>query len=100
MWRSLPLRVFGRAVYDKPELVSRQPIAEFFAAPQSPDSRAYRLYRHFLLETSQVPGGFYSAGGRRKALRKLVDLMLHDQDPYDALLSPNAAEPQHVRVIT
>jgi len=100
LWRGLPVKILGQAVYDKPEFVSPQPLQAFFASPARPDSRAYADYRQFLLETSQVPGGFYSAGGRRKALRKLVDLMLHDQDPYDALLSPNAAEPQHVRVIT
>ncbi len=34
-------------------------------SPTRPDTRAYRDYRHYLLETSQMPGGFYSARGRR-----------------------------------
>jgi capsular polysaccharide export protein len=96
LWRSLPLRVFGRAVYDKPELVSRQPIAEFFATPQSPDSRAYRLYRHFLLETSQVPGGFYAARSRKHLLRHVADMILSEADPYDALLGGTAAPRQQL----
>jgi capsular polysaccharide export protein len=33
LWRGLPLKCFGRAVYDKPEFVSAQPLAEFFARP-------------------------------------------------------------------
>ena len=64
-----------------------------------PDSRAYRDYRHFLLETSQVPGGFYSARGRRTLLRQVVDMMLDAQDPYDALIAGNATPRQQLRVV-
>lgn len=99
LWRGLPVKILGQAVYDKPEFVSPQPLSAFFAAPSRPDSRAYADYRQFLLETSQVSGGFYSAAGRRRALRRLVDLMLSDRDPYDVLLKPQAAGPQHVRAI-
>jgi capsular polysaccharide export protein len=43
LWRGLPLKCFGAAVYDKPEFVSDQPLADFFADPQAPDSAAYRF---------------------------------------------------------
>ncbi|OCX66813.1 capsule biosynthesis protein CapA [Thioclava sp. SK-1] len=99
LWRGLPLKAFGRAVFDKPEFVSSQPLAEFFAAPARPDSRAYRDYRHYLLETSQVPGGFYSAKGRRTLLRQVVDMILSPEDPYDALRDGNASPRQQLRVI-
>lgn len=99
LWRGLPLKVFGRAVYAKPEFVSGQPLAEFFARPTRPDSRAYRDYRHFLLETSQVPGGFYSARGRRELLRQVVDMMLAPEDPYDALALGTAAPRQQLRLV-
>ena len=99
LWRSLPLKAFGRAVYSKPEFVSPQPIEQFFAQPTRPDTRAYRDYRHYLLETSQVPGGFYSSRGRRELLRQVVDMMLSAQDPYDALESGNAAPRQQLRVV-
>ena len=99
LWRGLPLKVFGQAVYDKPEFVSAQPLPEFFAAPTRPDSRAYRDYRHYLLETSQVPGGFYASRGRRELLRQVVDMMLAAQDPYDALTSGNAAPRQQLRIV-
>ena len=85
LWRGIPLRAFGTAVYAKPEFVSDQPLAMFFADPRRPNARAYRNYRRFLLETSQLPGGFYSAKGRRQLLRVLVDMMLSEEDPYDAL---------------
>ena len=99
LWRGLPLKAYGRAVFSKPEFVSDQPLPEFFAAPRRPDSRAYRDYRHFLLETSQVPGGFYSARGRRTLLRQVVDMMLDAQDPYDALIAGNATPRQQLRVV-
>ncbi len=99
LWRGMPLRVFGAAVYDKPEFVSSQPLPEFFAQPTRPDLRAYRDYRRFLLETSQVPGGFYSAAGRRQLLRQVVDLILAPEDPYEALIAGVAAPRQHLRLV-
>lgn len=82
LWRGIPLKLFGTAVYDKPEFVSDQPLPAFLASPQKPQTAAYRDYRQFLLETSQVPGGFYSAKGRRQLLRQLTDLMLASVEPY------------------
>lgn len=99
LWRGVPLKTFGRAVYDKPELVSSQPLREFFAAPQRPDTRAYRDYRHFLLETSQVPGGFYSTRGRKLLLRQVVDMMLAPEDPYDALVAGSGAPRQQLFIV-
>jgi capsular polysaccharide export protein len=100
LWRGLALKAFGAAVYAKPEFVSSQPLADFFARPSRPDTRAYRDYRHYLLETSQVPGGFYSARGRRELLRQVVDMMLQAEDPYDALTSGNAAPRQQLRAVS
>ncbi len=100
LWRGIPLKTFGQAVYDKPEFVSTKPLHEFFAGAERPDHRAYKDYRRFLLETSQVPGGFYSARGRRQLLRQAVDMMLAADDPYDALKSGTAAPRQQLRVVS
>ena len=100
LWRSIPLKVFGKAVYSKPEFVSEQPLEDFFSNPTRPDSRAFKDYRRYLLETSQVPGGFYSAGGRRQLLRQVVDMMLSDEDPYDALKSGRVPPRQPLRIVT
>lgn len=99
LWRGIPLKVFGRAVYAKPEFVSTQPLPEFFAAASRPDNRAYKDYRRYLLETSQLPGGFYSRKGRRQLLRQVVDMMLSGDDPYDALKSGTAAPRQQLRLV-
>lgn len=99
LWRGLPLKLFGNAVYAKPEFVSEQPLPEFFEAPTRPDKRAYRDYRHFLLETSQIAGGFYSSRGRRQLLRQVVDMMLAQDDPYQALQHGTAAPRQQLSVV-
>ena len=100
LWRGIPLKVFGRAVYAKSEFVSRQPLPAFFAGATRPDNRAYKDYRRYLLETSQVAGGFYSARGRRQLLRQVVDMMLLPEDPYDALKSGSAAPRQQLKLVT
>ena len=97
--RGIPLKVFGDAVYAKPEFVSDLPVDAFFATPGRPDNRAFMDYRRYLLETSQVPGGFYSARGRRQLMRQVVDMMLDPQDPYDSLRTGKAAPRQQLRVV-
>ncbi|MEF3047227.1 capsule biosynthesis protein [Pseudotabrizicola sp. L79] len=99
LWRGMPLKCFGAAVYAKPEFVSTQSLPDFFARPTRPDSRAYRDYRHYLLETSQITGGFYSTRGRRELLRQVVDMMLAAEDPYQALESGSAAPRQQLRLV-
>jgi len=99
LWRGLPVKAFGQAVYRKPEFVSDQPLDQFFQNPTRPDSRAYRDYRHYLLETSQITGSFYSARGRRQLLRQVVDLMLSPEDPYDALAAGRPAPRQHLQLV-
>ncbi|WP_380054211.1 capsule biosynthesis protein [Falsihalocynthiibacter sp. SS001] len=99
LWRGLPLKTFGTAVYNKPEFISSEPLDEFFASPSRPDNRAYKDYRHFLLETSQVAGGFYSVRGRRQLLRQVVDMMLSPYDPYEALKAGKAAPRQQLRLV-
>ena len=99
LWRGMPLRTFGDAVYAKPDFVSSQPLPDFFAQPSRPDLRAYRDFRRYLLETSQIPGGFYSARGRRELLRHVTDLLLAPEDPYDALRSGNAAHRQQLHML-
>ncbi len=96
LWRGLPVRSLGRAVYEKPGLISKQPLAEFFQSPARPNGRAYRIYRDYLLETSQVPGGFYADHSRAHALRLVVDLMLAPDDPYDALATGRSQHRQQL----
>jgi capsular polysaccharide export protein len=97
--RGIPLKVFGDAVFAKPEFVSTLTLPEFFSKPNRPDIRAYKEYRQYLLETSQISGGFYSARGRDQLMRLVVDMVLAPQDPYEALETGNAAPRQQLRVV-
>lgn len=92
LWRGMPVRAMGRAVYNKPGLTSRQSLDAFFAAPTPPDPEFYEGFRRFLLMTSQIEGGFYRTDGRRAAARGAAPLMLAERDPYDiaATVAPKA----------
>jgi capsular polysaccharide export protein len=100
LWRGIPVKTLGRAVYAKPELVSDQPLTAFFTDPTPPDMRAYRDFRHFLLESSQVAGGFYSARGRQRLLREVIDLMLDPRDPYTTLSHGKPRRKQPLRAVS
>lgn len=95
LWRGKPLRSFGAAVYDKPGLVSHQPLAEFFASPTPPDRAAYAVFRRFLLETSQLPGGYYAERSRRLLLSRCVARVLSAHDPYEMTPAGEASCRQH-----
>lgn len=99
LWRGLPTRAFGNAVYGKPSLVSHQPLDAFFADPVPPDRDDYLTYRRYLLATSQIPGGYYSPKARSRILRHAVDMMLARADPYERLAQPPASGQQHLRVL-
>lgn len=99
LWRGIPLRAFGIAIYGKPELVSDQPLAEFYADPKAPDRKAYRDFRDFLLATSQLPGSFYASKGRRQLLRQVPDMMLAQRDPYAIARPQSEALRQQFRLV-
>jgi len=85
LWRNLPVRAIGQSVFKKDGLVSRQSLADFFENPTPPDRAAYMIYRRFLLQTSQVAGGYYTAEGRAALTRRVIDMMLAPHGPYESL---------------
>ena len=100
LWRALPLKVFGDAVYRRSEFVSDQSLTDFFGSPDQPEHNAYLTYRKFLLATSQIPGGFYGIFSRRKLLRQIPDLMLAEQSAYERMLADkNEAGRQHLSIV-
>lgn len=91
IWRGLPVRALGRAVYAKPGIVSDQALDAFFANPLRPDQQAYWRFRKFLLETSQLKGSFYSRPGIAALLEELPAALLAPVDPYERALATPAA---------
>ncbi|MBV1866096.1 MAG: capsular biosynthesis protein [Rhodobacteraceae bacterium] len=99
LWRGLPVKAMGTGVFCKPEFTSPQSLNDFFANPQKPDLSAYRDYRQYLLMTSQITGGFYSRKGRVRLVRRVVDMVLSDHDPYDLLASSSATPLQQLQIV-
>ena len=99
LWRGLPVMALGAGVFCKPEFTSQQSLEEFFEEPKKPDLSAYRDYRQYLLMTSQITGGFYSRKGRVRLIRRVVDMVLSDHDPYDLLTKAGEAPVQQLRVV-
>ncbi len=98
LWRGLPVKTLGPAPHAKPEFSSQQSLSAFFAKPDPPDVEAYMMFRKYLISTCQIPGGFYSRKARLRLLRRAVDLLLADQDPYDTLASADASA-QHLQLV-
>lgn len=91
--RGLPTKALGRAIYDKPGLTSRRPdLKSFFTHPDAPDKHAYHAFQKFLETTSQIRGGFYADHERGIGMKRLVGMMLAQDDPYDSNLRPAARE--------
>ena len=49
--------------------------------------------------TSQITGGYYSRRGRVRLVRQVVDMVLSEQDPYDALETDSASPVQQFQVV-
>lgn len=86
LWRGIPVKTLGKAIYNQNKFVSEQSLDAFFADPKAPNLPAYLAFRNFLLLTSQIPGGFYSKAGRQQAIARLAKKMFHPLDPYTAYL--------------
>ena len=99
LWWGIPLKIFDAAIYSKPDFTSQQGSADFFVATTLPDSRSYRIFRRYFLETSQIAGGFYSRKWHRQFTRQVADLMLSAQDPYAALAAGTAAPKKYLQPV-
>lgn len=92
LWRGIPVKTLGQAIYNHDKFISKQSLDAFFAHPKAPNLQAYKAFRNFLLQTSQIPGGFYSKAGRQQAIAQLAKKMFHPLDPYSAYLTD---QPRH-----
>tara|TARA_E500000178_G_scaffold224761_1_gene221663 strand:+ start:293 stop:928 length:636 start_codon:yes stop_codon:yes gene_type:complete len=87
LWRGILVKTLGQAIYNHDKFISKQSLDAFFAHPKAPNIQAYKAFRNFLLQTSQIPGGFYSKAGRQQAIAQLTKKMFHPLDPYNAHLT-------------
>lgn len=56
----LPVKVLGRASYDIPGVTDQQSLESFWRNPCAPNHEAFKAYRLFHLNVTQINGSFYS----------------------------------------
>lgn len=83
LWRGLPVLALGRAVYTDRGFTSSQPVASFFERPDPVDISRYQRFRQYMLATSQVQGSYYGKAGRAQLMRRIIDLIHSETDPYE-----------------
>ena len=47
LWRGIPVKTLGKAIYNQNKFVSEQSFDAFFADPKTPNLPAYRAFRNF-----------------------------------------------------
>ena len=100
LWRGLPVaQLWRERLMTNPALCRTSPCLSSLPIRRRRIPGAYDIYRQFLLETSQIPGGFYSMKGRSQLLRQVVDRMLSPEDPYDLRLARRETGAQQLRVV-
>ena len=60
----MPVKVLGRAIYDRPGLTDPAPLEAFWQAPRAPDAEETRHFIAFLRGWFHVPGSFDGPGAR------------------------------------
>lgn len=55
----IPVKILGRAHYDIDGLIDKQPLAQFWQNPISPDKALFERFRRFHLNKTQINGSFY-----------------------------------------
>ena len=71
LWRGLPLKAFGKAVYDKPQFVSDLPLEEFFAPPPTPTVPPISITGATCWRPPKFPADFIPRGGAGNCCGKL-----------------------------
>lgn len=67
-----PTIVLGKALYDLPGLTCQKGLADFWTKAMAPDIDLYKRFRTLLFNEALVHGGFYTAHGRRFALKGIL----------------------------
>jgi capsular polysaccharide export protein len=98
LWRGLPLKCFGAAVYASPSSsrISRSPI---LPRPGTPRQRGLpREFRHYLLQTSQLPAASTPRADAASCCA-VVDRMLRAGGRLRDPQQPKQASKQHLAVV-
>jgi capsular polysaccharide export protein len=93
-----PVAVLGQSVYRIPGLVHAGALDDFWTDARPPDVGLFQAFKHFLIQSTQLPGGYYGPVARRLAIagavRRLQAAREAAKDP-DCIAAPamNAMNP-------
>ncbi|MBX2881864.1 MAG: capsular biosynthesis protein [Granulosicoccus sp.] len=59
LFHGTPVKVMGKAIYDRAELTSQLSLDEFWSRPGYVDSQAFEKFRNYLIANNQLNGSLY-----------------------------------------
>lgn len=70
--RKVPVVVLGKAVYDLPDLTFQGGLDRFWTEATPPDDATFAAFQRVLIDTSLIPGGFFSDEALDKVVKHAV----------------------------
>lgn len=67
-----PVKVLGRAFFDMPGLTDPRPLDEFWHDPVPPDPDLFARVRTWVIDNTQINGGFHGPSVRRETALRLI----------------------------
>ncbi|MBB5660697.1 capsular biosynthesis protein [Brevundimonas halotolerans] len=67
-----PVKVLGQAFFDMEGLTDPRPLDQFWSAPRAPDPDLFARFRTWVIDNTQINGGFHGPAVRRETARAVV----------------------------
>jgi capsular polysaccharide export protein len=74
-----PVKVLGQAFFDMEGLTDQRPLDEFWRDPQGPDAGLFARFRTWVIDNTQINGGFHGPAVRRATARAVVQRFASDR---------------------
>lgn len=73
-----PVKVLGRAFFDMDGLTDPRPLDRFWQDPKAPDPALFARFRTWVIDNTQINGGFHGPAVRRATAQVLVQRFARD----------------------
>lgn len=70
--RNVPVVVLGKAIYDMPDLTFQGGLDRFWTDASPPDEATFAAFQRVLIDTSLIPGGFFSDEALGKVVKHAI----------------------------
>ena len=77
-----PVKVLGEAFFDMEGLTDTRPLDQFWSAPRAPDPDLFARFRTWVIDNTQINGGFHGPAVRRATALALVQRFAGDGVPW------------------